>query len=297
MDILRAEVGIVGAGFAGLAAALTLRRQRRSALVFDGGPARNAWAKEIHGYLGVQGLSGVEMRRLACEQALAVGAQIVAARIVRARKDDAAFDLESEDGRHWQVERVLIATGVRDVYPEIDNFFDFFGQTVHTCPHCDGYEVRDQPIAIVSWSEAALPFALKLGEWSRQITVVTDGHEPALGPEEQARLAAHNIGLVTRTVKRFEGTDGQLEALRFDDDSTLPVRAAFFNIKTEFSSDIALQLGCALREPGCIRIDDHGRTSVDGVWAAGDVVGEEQLVAIAAGLGVRAGMDIYRSLS
>ena len=103
--------------------------------------------------------------------------------------------------------------------------------------------------------------------------------------------------MITRTVKRFEGHDGQLTALRFDDDTTLPVSAAFFNIGHDFQTELAEQLGCALQEAGCLQVDDHMRTTVDGVWAAGDLTGEEQLVAVAAAQGVKAAVDIYRSLS
>jgi thioredoxin reductase len=297
MEEHAAEVGVVGAGFAGLAAALTLRRHRHSVLVFDGGPSRNAWAREVHGYLGIHGKSGAELRQLACEQVREVGGQIVAARIARARRAGDGFALADEAGGEWRVGRLVLATGVRDAFPDIDNFFDFYGCSVHVCPHCDGYEVRDRPIAIVSWSEATLPFALKLTRWTTDITVVTDGRSPDLTPTERAELADHGIAVLTQTVRRFEGRDGQLAALRFADGSALPVEAAFFNIASDFQNDLARQLGCALTDAACVHVDDHMRTSVDRVWAVGDLTGEEQLVAIAAAQGVKAGVDIYRSLS
>ena len=296
-DMAAAEVGIVGAGFAGLAGALTLRRHRHSVVVFDGGSTRNAYAAEVHGYLGVHGASGKELRRRAWDQVVQVGGQIFEARIVEARRDDEAFILRSEDGRRWRVKRLLLATGVRDVYPDIDNFYEFWGKTVHICPHCDGYEVRDKPVAVVSWGEATKGFTLKLKEWTNQITVVTDGRAPAISPEDRAELADQDIGVITQTVRQFEGDDGQLTALRFQDGSTLPVAAAFFNIKVEFQIDLAEQLGCALTEGNCIQKDANMRTTVENVWAAGDVTGEEQLVAVATSQGVKAGVDIFRSLA
>ena len=143
------DVGIVGAGFAGLAAALTLRRHRHSVLLFNGGPCRNSWASEVHGYLGARGLSGAEMWRTACEQAQEVGAEIVQASIAEARQEGDEFLLKAAQGPEWRVLRLLLATGVRDSYPDIDNFFDFYGRSVHNCPHCDAYEVRDKPVALV----------------------------------------------------------------------------------------------------------------------------------------------------
>ena len=290
------DVGIVGAGFAGLAAALTLRRHRHSVLVFNGGPCRNAWAGEVHGYLGARGLSGAELWQAACEQAREVGAEIVDARIADARKEGEGFVLTSEDGREWPVRRLLIASGVTDTYPDIEDFFDFFGRSVYVCPHCDAYEERDKPVAVVAWNEATLPFVLKLTQWTKRITVVTDGRSPELKPEERARLDELGIKVVTRTVRRFEGEGGQLTALRFVDGSALPVEAAFFNIAHQFQTDLAVRLGCQLTQQGeCVETDDHRRTTVEGVWAAGDVTGAEQLVAVAAAQGVAAGIDIYRS--
>lgn len=290
------DVAVVGAGFAGLAAALMLRRHRSSVVVFDGGPCRNNWAKEVHGYLGVQGLGGADLRRVGREQVLAVGGEIASAEVVQAEKRGDLFVLTDQEGRARQARRVLLSTGVRDVYPDIDNFFDFYGTSVHVCPHCDGFEWRDQPVAIISWSEATLPFALKITQWTPHLTVVTDGRSPELGANEQAQLEAHRIPVLTRTVRRFEGTGGQLEALRFEDGSRLQVSAAFFNIRTEFRNELAQQLGCRVRAEGCVDSNDHQRTSVEGVWVAGDLSGEEQLVAVATAQGVRAALDIYHSL-
>lgn len=289
-------MAVVGAGFAGLAAALMLRRHRCSVLVFDGGPCRNNWAKEVHGYLGVRGLGGADLRRVGCEQVLEVGGEIVSSEVTRVDKRGELFVLTDREGRARSARRVLLSTGVRDIYPDIDNFFDFYGTSVHVCPHCDGFEWRDQPVAIISWSEATLPFALKITQWTPRLTVVTDGRSPELGTNEGAELRAHGIPVLTKTVRRFEGSAGQLEALRFEDGSRLEVRAAFFNIHTEFQNGLAQQLGCRLRPEGCVDSDDHQRTSVEGVWVAGDVSGEEQLVAVATAQGVRAAIDIYRSL-
>ena len=288
------EVGIVGAGFAGLATALTLRRHRRSVVIFDGGPPRNAQAAEVHGYLGLPGISATDLKRLGCEQVLGVGGQVIEEQIVEARRRGATFDLVGADGRQWSVRRLVLATGLRDVYPDIDDFFEFFGQSVHTCPHCDGYEVRDQPVAIVSWSELTLPFVEELSQWTRQITVVTDGRSPELTAEQRAELERRNVSLITQTVHRFEGEAGQLTALRFQDGTALPVCAAFFNIAHEYQLDLARQLGCGLTEAGCLRVDAELRTTVEDVWAVGDITGQEQLVPVATAQGVKAGIAIHR---
>jgi thioredoxin reductase len=291
-----ADVGVIGAGTAGLAAALTLRRHRRSVLLFDGGPARNFWASRVYGVLGLPEVSGRQLHDIGRRQVAEVGGKIVEARIAETRRDDKGFLLCADDGRAWQVQRLVLATGVRDVYPDIDGFFDFYGKSVFVCPHCDGYEVRDQPIALVAWTPSLLGFTRTLTQWTRDITIVTDGHAPPLADDEQRQLDGIGARVITKEVRRFEGSDGQLEALRFEDDTTLPVTAAFFTIATRFQTAIAEELGCRLRPGGCVDVDEHLRTSEDGVWAVGDLVGEEQLVPIASAHGVKAGVDIHRSL-
>ena len=298
MDQEIADVGIVGAGFAGLAAALTLRRHRWSTVLFDGGPPRNAFAAEVHGYLGVPGASATELKLRGREQVRGVGGQIIETRVVDAWRDAEAgtFCLVGEDGRQWPVRRLLLATGLRDVYPDIDSFFDFFGRSVHTCAHCDAYEVRDRPVAVVSWSELTLPFVLELSQWTRQISVVTDGRSRELTSDQRSQLDQRGIPVITQTVRRFEGCDGQLTALRFVDGSTLPVAAAFFNIAHEYQVGLAQRLGCAISEAGCLQVDADLRTTVEHAWAAGDITGQEQLVPVATAQGVKAAVAIHRSL-
>jgi thioredoxin reductase len=291
------DVAVVGAGTAGLAAALMARRHRLDTVVFDGGPPRNAWAREVHAYLGLSGVSGADLKRLGCDQVRAVGGRIEAGEVVHARRKGDGFELETADGRRWRCRAVLLATGVRDSYPEVGRFDEFFGTSVHVCPHCDAYEWRDQPIAVISWNEDTRPYALKFTDWTRDVTVVTDGRRPALEPDEQRELAEHGIALVTATIDRFEGDDGQLTGLRLADGSLLPARAAFFNLGESHANELAHGLGVEIGDDASIVTEEHGRTSVDGVWAAGDITGRDQFASVAAAQGVVAAVDIYRALS
>ncbi len=315
-------MGVVGAGYAGLAAALFLRRHRVSVVVFDGGPTRNHVATEVHGYLGLPSASATELIAVGRGQVEELGGRIEACRIERAEVVEDGFRLAGVDNggsdgagpdaaesggagsgdagsgdAEWRVRRLLLATGVRDLLPDIARLDEFYGRSVHVCPHCDGYEWRDQPIAVISWNDAARDFVSKVSHWSRDVTLVSDGRRPELSAEDRAWLRSKGIALRTATIQSFEGADGRLDGLRLVDGDLLPAAAAFFSIGEEHQTGLAKQLDCRLDDSGAIDVDDEQHTSVEGVWAAGDVAGDSQFVAIAAAHGVKAALDIHRTLA
>lgn len=296
-DRFDADVGIVGSGYAGLSAALVLRRHRIGVIAFDGGPPRNHAATEVHGYLGLPGVSATELIAIGRRQVEELGGRIEPSRIARVETAGDGYRLHGPSGASWSVRRLLLATGVRDQLPDIERFDEFYGNSVHVCPHCDGYEWRDQPIAVISWNDASRDFVSKVSHWSRDVTLVSDGRQPELSAEDQAWLRSHGIALRAATIKRFEGQDGQLDGLRLEDGSVLRAAAAFFSLGEEHQTGLAAQLGCTLEESGAIEVDDEQHASVEGVWAAGDVAGDSQFVAIAGAHGVTAALDIHRTLA
>ncbi|MDQ3493757.1 MAG: NAD(P)/FAD-dependent oxidoreductase [Chloroflexota bacterium] len=296
-DAFDAEVGIVGAGYAGLSAALFLRRHRIGVLAFDGGPPRNQAATEVHGYLGLPAASARDLIAIGRSQVAELGGRIEDCRIERADVVEGGFRLAGSGRREWRVRRLLMATGVRDLLPDIERFDEFYGRSVHVCPHCDGYEWRDQPIAVISWNEAARDFVSKVSHWSRDVTLLSDGRSPELSGDDRAWLDDRGIALRTADIVRFEGQDGRLDGLRLDDGSVLPAAAAFFSLGEEHQTALAQQLAVKLDESGAIQVDEEQHTSVQGVWAAGDVAGDSQFVAIAAAHGVKAALDIHRTLA
>lgn len=292
-----ADVGVVGAGYAGLAAALFLRRHRVEVIAFDGGPPRNHAATEVHGYLGVASASADDLIATGRGQVKEMGGRLESCRVERAEEIEGGFLLRGSGDAEWRVRRLLLATGVLDQLPDIERFDEFYGRSVHVCPHCDGYEWRDQPIAVITWNEGARDFVSKVSHWSRKVTLLTDGRSPDLSGEDRAWLEDRGITLRTATITRFEGQDGRLDGLRLEDGSVLPAVAAFFSLGEEHQTGLAQQLGVRLDDSGAIEVDEEQHTSVEGVWAAGDVAGDSQLVAVAAAHGVKAALDIHRTLA
>jgi thioredoxin reductase len=287
------DVAVIGGGPAGLAAALWLGRYRRATVVFDSGEYRNRWVDASHGYLGADGIDPAELRASARKD-LARYSDVEI-------REDGVTSVRSAEGGGFAVEteretvpvkRVIIATGVRDAFPEIDNFFDFYGTSVFNCPACDGYEASGKHVVLFGWEPHVIAFATHLLEWARSVTVVTDGPPFEAGCPIDDRIVVYEEDAVALT-----GAEGQLRTVRLADGREIDADLAFFSIATTPINEFARQLACEINEEGCVIVDENGRTSVDGVYAAGDIVPGPHLVQMAAASGAAAGLDCARSLA
>lgn len=289
---------VVGGGPAGLAAATWLARYRARVLVVDAGEHRNRWAEVAHGYLGSDPTSPTELLAAAREDlARYAEAELRTGRVTDARRAaDGTFTLALADGATVAAGRVVLATGVRDVFPEVRNFFDHYGRSVFHCPTCDGYEARDKPVVAFGWSEQVAGFALTLLGWASSVTVVTDGR-PFQGDDwHRERLAAQGVRVLEDDAVELVGAPGKLEGVQLRGGELLPCELAFFSIAHVPQSDLDLQLGCRRTDEECTAVDGEGSTTVPGVYAAGDVTPGIQLVQVAAAKGTVAGVACAQSL-
>lgn len=292
MGVREIDVVVIGGGPAGLSAALWLGRYRREVLVLDSGEYRNRSASELHGYLGADGIDPAELRERAHRDLK--GYPTVAhrcAEVRRAERTPDGFVVQTIDNAIG-CRRVVVATGIRDRFPEVENFFDFYGTSVFTCPACDGYEAEGKHVVVLGWNAEIGAFAQHLLEWAASVTIVTEGRK--LEADEPPDAA---INVVERDATALLGVDGQLGGVRLDDGRQIPCEMAFFSIDQAPVTGFAEQLGCELNDEGCVRTDADGTTSVPGVYAAGDIVGGPQLVQVAAASGARAGIACARSLA
>ena len=289
---------VVGGGPAGLAAATWIARYRRSVALVDGGEPRNRWVEQAHGYLGDD---PVDPRHLAerarrhllryPEAELCPGEATVARRY-----DDGAFEVQTDRELVLRARRLVLATGVRDRFPEVESFFEHYGASVFHCPTCDGYEAKDARVVAFGWNEDVTGFALTLLGWAREVTIVTDGRPFEGDGECRRRLADAGIPVLEDDAVELLGTRGDLQGVRLRDAGLVECDQAFFSIAHEPRTALAEQLGCRLTGEGCIDVDDEAATSVPGVYAAGDVTPGLQLVQVAAAKGATAGVACARSL-
>ena len=289
---------VVGGGASGLAAALWIARYRRSVLVVDSGEHRNDRVERSHGYLGRDPQTPRDLLERGREEVLAYPtAAIRHARVERVRRrDDGLFEVALDVGDRVVAHRVLLATGVVDVKPEIAGMEVHYGASVFHCPACDGYEARDQHVVALGWDAHLVGFATTLLSWACSVTVVTDGRRFAGDETCHALLDRHGITLDERRAVAFVGERGDLRALRLDDGTELPCTLALFSVAHRPRTDLATALGCALDEEGYVAVDGEGLTSVPGVYAAGDLVPGLQLTQVAAAKGTVAGVALAQSM-
>ena len=291
------DVVIVGAGPAGLSAALILGRCRRSVLVCDTGKPRNAASRSLHGYLTRDGIPPSEFLAIAVDQLRQYTTiemrhvEVTAARCLPDRR----FEVRLADGKTVHGRKLLLATGVVDNAPSIDGFAQFYGSSVFHCPYCDGWEVRDAALAIYGRGERGLGLSLELTAWSRDLVLCTDGPSE-IDDAGRARLQRHGIALREERVARLEGRDGILEHVVFESGSRLPRRALFFTTGQFQQSDLSLQLGCEVNAKGTVRTGKYETTHLKGLYVAGDASRAVQWVVVAAAEGAEAAFAINTDL-
>ena len=290
------DVVIVGAGPAGLSAALVLGRCRRQVLVCDNGHPRNEASHAMHGYLSRDGMPPREFLRLAREELKPY--TTVALRdvtVVDARCENKRFLSTLETGETVESRKLLIATGVRDNVPRIEGIDALYGRSVFHCPYCDGWEVRGEPLAVYGKGEKGYGLSLELTAWSSDILLCTDGPSE-LAERQVERLSRNGIVVVEERVVRLEGSDGVLHRIVFDGREPAVRRALFFTTGQHQQSPLATALGCEINDKGTVHTGKYETTHLPGLFVAGDASHAVQWVVIAAAEGAEAAFAINTDL-
>lgn len=292
MDRTRYDVVIVGAGAAGLGAALVLGRARRRVAVVDGGAPRNAPAAHMHGFLSRDGMPPADLLRVGREEALGYGVQLVSDHVVSIER---GFSVRLRRGETLEARRLLIATGATDELPSIPGVKERWGRDFLHCPYCHGWEVRDQPLGVLATGAASVEHAQLVREWSDDLTFFA--HTYDLTAAERTQLAARGIRVVDGEVRRLVVEDDRLTGVLLADGRTVE-RAALF-IRPDMrprTAGLLEHLDCAVDALGFIQVDGTGTTSAAGVWAAGNVANPRAQVITAAGEGSAAAISINADL-
>jgi len=291
------DVAIVGGGPAGLTAAIFLTRFLHSVVLVDSGDPRNWETRGVNGFLGLPGVKPSQLRASGRDEARRYGADLIDDCVERVRHSENGFELMLHAGTRLRARRVLLAIGLKDVWPDIPGLERVYGETAHVCPDCDGYECIDRKTVVIGTGRKAVGMALNLTTWTREIIICTNGEPPAMDdPDYCSKLDALNIPVLTARVLSVKGSRGKVHCLELEGGMSLDAERIFFAIGQYPADDLGAQLGCKRDEGGHIVVDEHYHTSVRNVFAAGDIVPGPQLAIAGASDGAIAALAIHKSL-
>ncbi len=291
------DVVVIGGGPAGLSAALTLARARRSVTVVDAGQPRNAPAAAVHGLLGLEGVSPVELLARGRDEVRSYGGEIVAGEVVGVSHASDGFAVPLRDGTTLRARRLLIATGLVDELPEIPGVREQWGRGALHCPYCHGWEVRDRRVGVLGTDPMAVHKAVLFHQWSRDIVFFDDGK--VLDVKDEGTLDALGVAVVSGTISRLEVDEDRVTGVRIEDGPVVAVDAVVVSARMVARTEIFAGIGIeptAHPAGAFIETDQYGATSVPGVWAAGNSSDLGAQVGAAAAAGALAAQHINTDL-
>ncbi|WNQ11800.1 NAD(P)/FAD-dependent oxidoreductase [Paenibacillus aurantius] len=292
------DCAIVGGGPAGLNAALVLGRARRTVALLDANQPRNGVTHASHGFLTRDGVKPAEFRRVAYEEVLRYPTvRHIQTEVMDIRRTGAGFLLLTSTGERVQARKLIVAAGLKDAFPPIEGFHNFYGKSLFVCPFCDGWELRDQKLAAISDQPGVFHMAKMLLNWTRDVVVCTNGRD-ILTAEQKAQLASRNIPVVHAPVVAFSGQNGRLERIYFGNGTQIERSGGFIAPLQRPNARFEEALGYQTTPNGGMVIDEMGRTTAAGVYAAGDsaYVMPSQLIHAAAS-GSKAAMAVVADLT
>jgi thioredoxin reductase len=294
----RWDVAIVGGGPAGLTASIWLARYLHRVVVVDSGDPRNWETRGVNGYLGLPSIKPAELRGRGRDQARDEGVTFVDTMCEKVVKhDDDHFELSLDTGDDVHARRLVLAIGLRDVWPRIEGLQNIYGKDAHICPDCDGRECLDKKVVVIGSGRRAVGLALNMTTWTHDIIICTNGAPPDLDRREYCdKLDALNIPVLDCPIRRVKASGKRVHSIEFSDGMELDVDKIFFALGQYPADDLGSQLGCERDIGGHILVDHAYHTSVLNCFAAGDIVPGPQLAIAAAGDGAIAALAVHKTL-
>jgi thioredoxin reductase len=317
------DVAIVGGGPAGLTAALWLGRYLHRVVVIDSGDPRNWETRGVNGFPGHPGVRPAELRGRTRDECRSVGVGLIDGFVARVRQNGDGFRIEYDpmpatkaredqrgsgaprdpsdnaprpETRALRAARLLLAFGLRDEWPKVPGLRQVYGSAAHVCPDCDGYDTRGKKVVVIASGRKAAGMALNLTTWTSDIVVCTNGRPPDLDADQCQKLDALNIPVLSARIDRVVPQGDRIYSLQLDGGMHLDCDHIFFALSQRPADDLGAQLGCDRDDDGQVVVTVHQQTSVDNVWAAGDITPGAQLAVVAAAEGAVAALSIHKSL-
>jgi len=290
------DVIIVGGSYSGLAAGMALGRAMRNVLIIDDHKPCNRQTPHSHNFITHDGKTPQEISALARHQVEAYPTvSFYNGLAVAGIKTNEGFDIRTASGDTFSARKLIFATGIKDILPDVDGFADCWGISVLHCPYCHGYEVRNEKTGILGNGNAGYEFAILISNWTKDLTLFTNGPS-TLTPDQSKKLESHHIQIVETAVEKLNHTNGQIASILFKDGHISSLKALYAPRPFEQHCSIPEALGCELNEDGYIKTDVLQKTTIDGIYACGDNASRIRTVANAVSMGTTAGMILNKEI-
>jgi len=290
------DVIIVGGSYSGLAAGMALGRALKKVLIIDDGKPCNRQTPYSHNFITHDGDSPAEIATLAKLQVSKYETiKFFNGLAMKGIKAANGFEVKVASGETFVAKKIIFATGIRDILPDIEGIAPCWGISVLHCPYCHGYEVRQEKTGILSNGEFGFDFCRLISNWTNDLTLFTNGTS-TLTAEQNEKLEKHNIKIVEQEVERLEHTNGVLQNIRFKDGSKSVLNTLYAPCSFEQQCTIPQSLGCEITDEGYIKVDPFQETTFNGVFACGDNGTRMRTVANAVAMGTTAGMTASKKM-
>lgn len=292
----RYDVIIIGGSYAGLSAAMSLGRALKKVLVIDSGKPCNASTPFSHNFLTNDGRQPAAIASQAREQVKNYASiHWQEGEVIHAHRLAGGFEVSLMTGEKYQATRLVFATGIRDILPEIEGLRACWGKSVLHCPFCHGYEVRGKKTGVMLNNERTYDFTKMIYNWTKDLVLLTNGPSN-LSTEQQNQLQKHGIGIMEKKIRGLQQENGQVREVLFEDGSSLDLEVLYAPSPFEQHSSLPAELGCVLTADGYIHVDEQYETTVKGVYAIGDNASRMRTVANAVAMGNLAGIGLVRKM-
>jgi thioredoxin reductase len=296
-DAQKFEVIIIGGSYAGLSAGMALGRSLRNVLIIDSGLRCNRQTPHSHNFITQDGEQpGVIAEKATAEVLKYKTVKIINDLAVSGKKTEEGFVITTQAGEEYNSGKLIFASGIKDIMPDIKGFAECWGISVVHCPYCHGYELRDQATAILANGARAFHLASLVNNLTKNLTILTRG-KLDFSADELSKFNLHNIKIIETEVSEIEHENGIVKQVTFIDGSRNNFNALYAAIPFTQNSDIPFLLGCELTEHGYLKVDNFQATTVKGVFACGDNAAMMRAIANSVYTGNLAGAMVNKELT
>lgn len=291
------DVLIIGGSYSGLSAAMALGRSLRSVLIIDSGFPCNRQTPHTHNFITNDGVKPSDIASKAKAEVLKY--KTVTFRndlAVEGKKINNHFNIQTKSGKNFTSKKLIFATGIKDIMPDIRGFSECWGVSIVHCPYCHGYEIRGEKTAIIANGDTAIHLASLINNLTNDLSIITSG-EATFTHDQLEKLKKHGIKIIEKEVSEVIHEKGFLNKIHFSDNSQESYTAAYASLPFKQHTDIPESFGCELTEHGHIKVDMMYKTTVEGIYSCGDNSSGMRSVANAVASGNIAGAVLNMELT